>query len=101
MIKRGGKKLQLVKQRLLEIPAVRLVACTVEALGHDDAGDRAGGIAYYAILSLFPLLLGVIALLGLFLPSETVQKELFGFFDAGDATLHIIFKWRQAFVFEW
>lgn len=41
----------------------------------------AGSIAYYAILSIFPLLLGVIALLGIFLPSETVQAQIFQFFE--------------------
>jgi membrane protein len=48
-------------------------------LAEDNAGDMAGSIAYYAILSIFPLLLGVIALLGLFLPSETVQAQIFQF----------------------
>jgi membrane protein len=41
----------------------------------------AAGVAYYAILSLFPLMLGLIAVLGLFLPSETIQEELFEFFE--------------------
>jgi membrane protein len=40
----------------------------------------AAGVSYYAVLSLFPLLLALIGILGIFLPSETVQKELFDFF---------------------
>lgn len=39
----------------------------------------AGSIAYYSFLSIFPLLLGVVAILGLFLPSETVQEQIFEF----------------------
>jgi membrane protein len=53
---------------------------TMQELGADDASHMAAGIAYYGIFSLFPLLLGLIALLGMFLPSETVQEELFEFF---------------------
>jgi len=50
-----------------------------ESLGKADAGDMAAGIAYYAVLSIFPLVLGVIALLGLFLPSETLQTHIMDF----------------------
>jgi len=47
----------------------------------DDATHMAAGVAYYAILSLFPLMLGLLAVFGLFLPSETIQEELFDFFE--------------------
>jgi len=40
----------------------------------------AAGVAYYALLSLFPLLLGLISLYGLFLSSESVQEQLLDFF---------------------
>jgi len=74
-------RLEPIKTRLLKISAVRLVVRTVQELGADDASHMAAGVAYYAILSLFPLLLGLIALFGLFLPAETIQKELFDFFE--------------------
>ena len=74
-------KLQATKGRLLKIPAVQLVVRTVQELGADDASHMAAGVAYYVILSLFPLLLGLIALFGLFLPAETIQEELFDFFE--------------------
>ncbi len=70
-----------IKERLLRIPAVQLVVRTVQELGADDATHMAAGVAYYAVLSIFPLLLGLIGILGLVLPSETVQKELFIFVD--------------------
>lgn len=59
----------------------RLIAGTITRMGYHDAGDMAASIAYYTFLSVFPLLLGVIAFLGLFLPSEVVQQELFAFFN--------------------
>lgn len=51
----------------------------IKELGEDGAGDMAGSIAYFATLSIFPLLLGAIALLGLFLPSQTVHDRIFDF----------------------
>ncbi len=38
--------------------------------------DMAATVTFYAIFSLFPLLLGLIAVLGLFVDSEEVQREL-------------------------
>lgn len=73
-------KQQRIKKRLLVVPAIQLIVRTVQELGADDASHMAAGIAYYGIFSLFPLLLGLIAILGMFLPSETVQEELFEFF---------------------
>jgi membrane protein len=40
----------------------------------------AAGVSYYGILSVFPLILGLLAILGFFLPSETVQQVLFDLF---------------------
>ncbi len=77
---RLGEKQQRIKERLLRITAVQLVVRTVQELGADDASHMAAGVAYYGIFSLFPLLLGLIALLGMFLPSEEVQEKLFDFF---------------------
>lgn len=49
-------------------------------IGYDDASNMAASIAYYALLSLFPLFLGLLAIFGLFLPSESIQKQLITFF---------------------
>jgi len=54
---------------------------TVQELMADDATHMAAGVAYYAVLSLFPLMLGLLAIFGLFLPSEAIQEELFDFFE--------------------
>ena len=66
-------------QPVTKKPAVSFIIRVVKELGEDNAGDMAASIAYYAILSIFPLLLGAIALLGYFLPSETVQAQIFDF----------------------
>jgi len=65
---------------LAPAPFVQLAFGVAKGLGDHLAADMAASIAYYAILSIFPLLLGIIAILGLILPRETVQEELFTFF---------------------
>jgi membrane protein len=71
--------LRVAKARVFKIPAVQLFVCTVEGAGSHDAGQRAAGVAYYAILSIFPLLLGLIAVFGFFLPSVDFQDALLKF----------------------
>ncbi len=75
-------RLYQLKNVLLKKSIVQLMVRTVKQLGQDNASDMAGSIAYYGILSIFPLLLGVISILGFFLPSETVQRQVFQFIAA-------------------
>ena len=70
-----------VKDRLLEIPVFVLAIRTVRELSDDDATHMAAGVAYYAILSLFPMTVGLIALLSLVLESGGVQAQLLDFFQ--------------------
>jgi membrane protein len=58
---------------------VQFIARTAEESGNHDAGQRAAGVAYYAIISIFPLLLGLIAVFGFFLPSLNLQDQLLKF----------------------
>lgn len=53
-----------------------LVVESVQGFARDDCTSLAAGIAYYALFSVFPLLLGLIALLGLLLEPAQVQKRL-------------------------
>ncbi|MDD5289480.1 MAG: YihY/virulence factor BrkB family protein, partial [Dehalococcoidales bacterium] len=78
-IERLRATLHKTKDRLLEIPAVRLISRTADEFGNIDGAHKAAGIAYYAILSIFPLLLGLVAVFGLFLPSVNLQDELLKF----------------------
>lgn len=81
MIDRIRSRLSPLKERLLNIPAIVLIVRVIHELGDDDASHMAAGVAYYAVLSLFPLVLGLIAILGIFLPAETLQEEILDFFE--------------------
>ena len=48
-------------------------------MGDDDATHLAAGVAYYAMFSLFPLLLGFLAVAGLVLKSEGVEQNFLDF----------------------
>ena len=72
----GIKKLW---NRLLEIRLIAFMVRVVDNMGSDGAVDLAAGISYYVILSLFPLLLGVTALLSFFLPYAVVQEAISSF----------------------
>lgn len=79
-LKTGWKaNLQKTKAYLLKVAVVQLIARTAEESGNHDAGQRAAGVAYYAIISIFPLLLGLIAVFGFFLPSLNLQDQLLKF----------------------
>jgi membrane protein len=78
-IERLKVSLQNAKDGLLKIPVVQLICRTAEGSGNHDATQRAAGVAYYAILSIFPLVLGLIAIFGFFLPSVNLQDELLKF----------------------
>ena len=78
-VKRLNSRLQRAKDRLLKIPTVQLIYRTTEKLGDIDATNRAAGVAYYAFLSIFPLLLGLIAVFGFFLPSVNLQDKLLNY----------------------
>ena len=71
--------LQKTKNRLLQIPIMRVIISTIQESGNHDAGQRAAGVAYYAIISIFPLLLGLIAVFGFFLPSVNLQNAILNF----------------------
>lgn len=76
-----GIKIEQARARLIRIPFFGFLNEVIEGMGHDGASEVVGAIAYYAFLSLFPLLLGVISLLGFFLPSATVQDQIFTFVE--------------------
>ena len=51
----------------------------IKEMGDDDATHLAAGVAYYAMFSLFPLLLGLLAVAGLFLKSEGTEEAFVKF----------------------
>ena len=66
---------------LLSIPVVLLILRTVREMGRDDATHMAAGVAYYAILSLFPLTVGLLFVFSLILGSGSFEDELVDFFQ--------------------
>ncbi|MDO8578137.1 MAG: YihY/virulence factor BrkB family protein [Dehalococcoidales bacterium] len=74
-------RLQTAKARLLEMPLIQLISRTTEGAAKHDAGHMAAGVSFYAILSIFPLLLGLVAIFGFFLPSTNLKDELLEFFS--------------------
>jgi membrane protein len=79
-IRSCGARVRHFRTNLSELLAVRFFLALIQKIGQDEVFNNAAGIAYYAVLSLFPLLLSLIAILGLFLPSESVQQGLINFF---------------------
>ena len=78
---RGRVRIRRWERRLMANPVFALVYRTGREMSADDATHMAAGLAYYAVLSLFPLAIGLISLLGLLLDSEDLSNEIFGFFD--------------------
>ena len=73
-------RIRLLSRRLWTVPALELARRTWRELGDDHAIDLAAAIAYYAILSLFPLAIGLVSLFSLVLESDTVEQEVNQFF---------------------
>lgn len=65
----------------IAIPLAGLIYRTLREMGADDATHMAAGVAYYAVLSLFPLVVGLISLLGMVLDADNLEGEIFGFFQ--------------------
>lgn len=55
---------------------VQLVVRVIKELSEDDATHMAAGIAYYALFSVFPLVLAMTALFGAFLDMDSVVSSL-------------------------
>ena len=76
LVKRFQIRAQQIQARLLKQPIILFIVTVFQEMGRDDGSTLAAALSYYAFLSLFPLLLGLIALLGLFLPSQDLQNVL-------------------------
>ncbi len=77
----GASKLkeQLPKTRLGSSTLVQLITRVIRELGDDDATHMAASVSYYAILSLFPLILGLSAIIGIVADSPERQEEIIDF----------------------
>jgi membrane protein len=88
--------------RLQKVWAFRLVGRLFLEFRQHEAAIRAAAIAYYVLLSLFPLLLGLVSLLGFFLPyasvmqavSDTLKQVLPGSAELVQKTLDNVIRMR-------
>ena len=69
----------LAATRLGKTTPLRLVARVIQDLGDDDATHMAASVSYYAILSLFPLALGLTAIVGIVADSPEQQEQVVDF----------------------
>ena len=70
-----------IGRALLRIPLVLLLVRTGREMGRDDATHMAAGVAYYAILSLFPLTVGLLFIFSLMLGAGSFEDDLVDFFE--------------------
>ncbi len=67
---------------LMSIYLINLLVRTFKEFMRDDAIAMAGGVSYFTVIALFPLLLGIMSILGWVLPSESVQATVFSFIQS-------------------
>jgi membrane protein len=77
----GLRAWQKVERRLGRVFVVNLLIRTFEEMTTDDSTHMAAGVAYYAFLSLFPLLLGATVILSFFVDAENVESSISTFSD--------------------
>ncbi|MDA0770993.1 MAG: YihY/virulence factor BrkB family protein [Chloroflexi bacterium] len=70
------KKIKFLEDLVGHILVVRLIGRTFHEMSADDATHMAAGVAYYVLFSLFPLILGLIAVLSFFVDDATAQTQL-------------------------
>lgn len=56
-----------------------ILVSTFKNFGETNASESAAGIAYYALFSIFPLLIFVVTFIGSFLQEEAVQQQILEF----------------------
>jgi membrane protein len=69
-------KLRRAKYSLLERKQVTFLLALGREIVQDDISNMAASVSYYAFLSLFPLLLSLLAIFSLFLPTESILQQL-------------------------
>lgn len=73
-------RVRWLRRRLAPIQSVELARRTWRELGDDHSVDLAAAIAYYSVLSLLPLAIGMVTLFSMVLEAEVVEREVHRFF---------------------
>ncbi len=77
----GLRKWRSAERLLGRVFVVKLLIRTVQEMTTDDSTHMAAGVAYYAFLSLFPLLLGATVILSFFVDPQNVESSISTFSD--------------------
>ena len=62
--------------KLRRVTALRLIARTLQEMSDDDATHMAAAISYYALISLFPLILGLIAIASFLIDDASTHTQI-------------------------
>jgi membrane protein len=88
MFDRAKPVIRYVQRRLYVVPAPPVLRSLGELgfrvlrnFSRNDGPHMAAGVAYYGIFSLFPLVLGIIAISGFFVSASSVQEQVLDFLD--------------------
>ena len=87
LVRQGRRGLRLrtrvrwLRTKLTPLPGAELARRTWRELGDDHSIDLAASIAYYSILSLFPLAIGLVTLFSMVLEADVVEAEVHRFFQ--------------------
>lgn len=76
LLKRINARQNRIKIQIMGHRKIKFVVALARETGRDDISNMAASISYYAFLSLFPLLLSLLAIFGLFFPSESILEQL-------------------------
>ena len=78
---KGGHQLrtELQETRLVRSTPVRLLVRVIREMGEDDATHMAASVSYYAVLSLFPLILALTVIVGWVVGTQSRQDDLVEF----------------------
>jgi membrane protein len=79
MSQKKGSLITRIKGRIFKISLVVFFINVTDQMNKNNGIPLAAAIAYYGFLSIFPLLLGIIGILGYFLPSQNVQQQILYF----------------------
>jgi membrane protein len=70
-----GERLQALDRRQQKTARVAFIAAVIKKFGDDQAGQWAALIAYYGFVSLFPLLLVLVTVLGFVLQGDPAEQK--------------------------
>jgi membrane protein len=76
LLRRINARQHRIKYQLLEYKSIKFIISLGREISKDDISNMAASISYYAFLSLFPLLLGLLAVFSIFFPSESILQQL-------------------------